>query len=103
MPPDNNRVENAIRPFAVGRAAWMFCDTQAGARASANLYSLVSTTQANGIEPLAYLTYLYTHLPAATTLEQLETLLPWNVKPLLMRAAAANPLISSSALTQVRG
>ena len=37
MPPDNNRVENAIRPFAVGRSAWMFCDTQGGARASANL------------------------------------------------------------------
>lgn len=37
IPPDNNRVEQAIRPFAVGRRAWLFMDTQAGARASANL------------------------------------------------------------------
>ncbi len=103
IPADNNRVEQAIRPFAVGRNAWMFCDTQAGARASANLYSLVSTAQANGIEPLAYLTYLYTHLPAATTLEQLEALLPWTVKPLLKHSAEANPSISSSALMQPRG
>jgi transposase len=103
IPADNNRVEQAIRPFAVGRNAWMFCDTQAGARASANLYSLVSTAQANGIEPLAYLTYLYTHLPAASTLEQLEALLPWNVKSLLQRSAEAHPSISASVLTQVCG
>jgi hypothetical protein len=82
IPPDNNRVEQAIRPFAVGRAAWMFCDTQLGARASANLYSLVSTCQVNSFELLAYLTYLYTHLPSATTLDQLEALFPWNVKPI---------------------
>jgi hypothetical protein len=83
IPIDNNYIENEIRPFAVGRRAWMFCDTQMGARASANLYSFVSSAKANGLEPHAYLTYLYTHLPHATTLEQLEALLPWNVKPLL--------------------
>ena len=91
MPPDNNRVENAIRPFAVGRAAWMFCDTQGGARASANLYSLVLSAQANGIEPLQYLTHLYTQLPAATTVEQFEALLPWNVKETLQQSAVAPP------------
>ena len=91
IPADNNRVENAIRPFAVGRAAWMFCDTQGGARASANLYSLVSSAQANGMEPLEYLTYLYTQLPAATTVEQFEALLPWNVKETLKASAAARP------------
>jgi len=84
----NNRVEQAIRPFAVGRAAWMFCDTQGGARASANLYSLVSSAQANGMEPLEYLTHLYTQLPAATTVEQFETLLPWNVKEALKQPLA---------------
>ena len=83
IPADNNYVENQIRPFAVGRRSWLFCDTQLGARASANLFSLVNTAKANGLEPLAYLTYLYTHLPSATTLEHIEALLPWNVKPLL--------------------
>ncbi|MGH8235678.1 MAG: IS66 family transposase [Steroidobacteraceae bacterium] len=91
VPPDNNRVENAIRPFALGRRSWLFMDTQMGARASANLYSLVGSCRANGVEPHAYFDYLYTHLPEATTLEQLEALLPWNVKPLLKRSLTPKP------------
>ena len=79
----NNRVENDIRPFAVGRRAWLFMDTQYGATASANLYSVVGTCRANGINPHAYLTHLFEQLPRATTLTELEALLPWNVKPLL--------------------
>lgn len=90
VPAHNNRVENDIRPFAVGRRAWLFMDTQLGARASANLYSIVSTCRANGIEPLAYLTYLYERLPLATTAADLEALLPWSVKPLLKAAATSS-------------
>lgn len=86
IPADNNYIENQIRPFAVGRRSWMFCDTQLGARASANLFSLVNTAKANGLEPLAYLTHLYTNLAGATTLAQIEALLPWNVKPLLKQS-----------------
>ncbi len=82
-PLDNNRCENAIRPFVIGRKNWLFSDTQAGARASANLYSLIETAKANGIEPNAYLTYLYTQLPTATRLEHFEALLPWNGKTIL--------------------
>lgn len=47
-PIDNNRIENSIRPFAIGRKNWMFSNSQAGAKASANLYSLVETSKANG-------------------------------------------------------
>ncbi len=43
LPIDNNRAENAIRPFVVGRKAWLFCDTPAGANASALIYSLVES------------------------------------------------------------
>ena len=100
MPPDNNRVEQAIRPFAVGRAAWMFCDTQGGARASANLYSLVLSAQANAMEPLAYLTYIYTHLPAATTVEHFEALLPWNVKDALKQPMAVRTQATPTPGTQ---
>ncbi len=80
VPLDNNRCENAIRPFVIGRKNWLFSDTQAGARASANLYSLIETAKANGIEPHAYLTWLYTHLAHAARLEHFEAMLPWNVK-----------------------
>lgn len=83
VPIDNNRCENAIRPFVIGRRAWLFCDTQAGAAASARLYSLVESAKANGVEPHAYLTYLFAHLPSASTVEQFEALLPWNVKTAL--------------------
>jgi len=88
-PAHNNRVENDIRPFAVGRRSWLFIDTQLGARASANLYSLAITCRANGINALAYFTYLYEHLPFATTIADLEALLPWNVKPLLAASSKA--------------
>jgi transposase len=47
----NNRAENAIRPFVIGRNNWKFSDTVAGAKASANLYSLIETAKANGLEP----------------------------------------------------
>ena len=80
VPLDNNRCENAIRPFVIGRKNWLFSDTQAGAQASANLYSLIETAKANGIEPHAYLTWLYTQLPHATRLEHFEAMLSWNVK-----------------------
>ena len=89
VPAHNNRVENDIRPFVVGRRAWLFMDTQFGARASANLYSVVGTCKANGIEPHAYLMHLYEQLPLASTASDLEALLPWNVKSLLKAAAAS--------------
>ena len=79
LPLDTNLVENAIRPFVIGRKGWLFADTVAGAEASANLYSLVETAKANGIEPSAYLGRVLTQLPRATTLGDLEALLPRNL------------------------
>ena len=85
VPLDNNRVENAIRPFVLGRKNWLFSDTHAGATASANLYSLIETAKANGLEPHAYLSHLFAELPKATALDHFEALLPWNVKPVLVQ------------------
>jgi hypothetical protein len=78
-PLDNNAAENAIRPFVIGRKNWLFSDTVKGAQASANLYSLIETAKANGIEPYAYLCAVFTALPTATTVEDIERLLPWNL------------------------
>ena len=77
LPIDNNATERAIRPFVIGRRNWLFADIPAGAAASANLYSLIETARANGLEPYAYLRHLLEALPAAQTLEQLEALLPF--------------------------
>ena len=75
----NALCENAIRPFVVGRKAWLFSDTPAGAHASARLYSIVETAKANGLEPYAYLRLIFEKLPQAVTLADIEALLPWNV------------------------
>ena len=81
-PIDNNACENAIRPFVVGRRNWLFADTVAGANASANLYSLLQTCLANGIEGYRYLRSLLVELPRAKTVEDFEALLPWHLAPL---------------------
>ena len=52
---DNNLAENAIRPFVIGRKAWLFSTSQKGANSSANLYSLVETAKACALEPYAYI------------------------------------------------
>jgi transposase len=83
IPIDNNYVEQQIKSYATGRRAWLFSYDAGGAQASANLYSLVMTARANDVEPYAYLNHLFEHLPAASTVEQNEALLPWNVKPVL--------------------
>jgi len=75
----NARAENAIRPFAVGRRAWLFSDTSQGARASAICYSLIETAKLNRIEPSAYIEYILNQIGTADTLEKIEALLPWNV------------------------
>ncbi|MCX6132151.1 MAG: IS66 family transposase [Proteobacteria bacterium] len=80
VPIDNNYLEAKIRPFVVGRDAWKFSDTVAGADASAGFYTLVETCKANGVDPHDYLTLIFKELPLATTVDALEKLLPYNAK-----------------------
>jgi len=75
----NVLAENAIRPFAVGRKAWLFADTTRGANASSTCYSLIETAKANNLEPYAYILHILNHIGAADTLGEIEALLPWNV------------------------
>lgn len=65
----------------------MFCDTVAGAQASANLYSLIETCKANRIDPYSYLVELFRLLPQVKTVEDFDALLPCN------RASVRCPLI----------
>jgi transposase len=81
LQPDNNGAENAIRPFVLGRKNWLFAGTPKGAEASALLYSLIETAKANKLEPYMYLRYIFTKIPTASTLEEYEVLLPWNLTP----------------------
>ncbi len=80
IPISNILAENAIRPFVIGRKAWLFSDTPKGAHASGIFYSLIETAKANGIEPYAYLRHIFKALPYADSVEKIEALLPWRMK-----------------------
>ena len=80
IPIDNNKIENAIRPFVIGRKNFLFSGSPRGAAASATLYTLVESAKANGLEPWAYLNYLFEKLPKAKSEQALLDLLPQNLK-----------------------
>ena len=63
IPCDNGNAERHIKPFAVGRRNWLFCNTVDGATASAMLYSIVETAVACGANVYHYLKYLLKEVP----------------------------------------
>lgn len=74
---DNNRIENNIRPFVIGRRNWLFSGSPEGAKASATLYSLVTTAKANGWDPYQYLRQLFEGLLTAESDQDYDALLPF--------------------------
>ena len=77
---DNNLVENAIRPSAVGRKRWLFIGhPQAGWR-SAVIYSILLSCRRRSINPQDYLTDVLGRLPS-TKITQIQELLPAHWKP----------------------
>lgn len=70
----NNRAERSVRPFAIGRKNWLFCNTPNGADASAAVYSIIETAKANGLRPYEYMIFLLERLPNGVSVEDC---LPW--------------------------
>lgn len=79
IPLDTNAVENAIRPFVVGRKNWLFSGSPRGADSSALIYSLIETAKANGWEPNAYLKYLFEKLPLCESAVEMRELMSYRV------------------------
>ncbi len=71
VPPDNNRSESALRVVALGRKNFLFVGHEDAGANIAGLYSLVSTCEANGVNPLAYLTDVLGRLGSAKVLDDL--------------------------------
>jgi hypothetical protein len=72
---DNNLVENAIRPTALGKKNWLFFgDADAGER-SAIIYSIIESCRRHGIEPYTYLRDVLTRLPTITN-RQIKDIVP---------------------------
>lgn len=79
----NNRAENAIRPFVIGRKGWLFSDTPKGAKASAAVYSIVESAKANNLNVFMYLVHILNTMPATNFKADpsiLEDIMPWSPK-----------------------
>ena len=88
---DNNRAERSIKPFVIGRKNWLFHGNDIGARAGGTLFSLIETCKAHNIDVFAWLKHAINNIHQADTIEKLEQLLPFNVKPENLEAARAMP------------
>lgn len=76
----NNRIENAIRPFAIGRKNWLFSNSVSGVESSASIYSLIESAKQNGLKPYDYLNYILEILPNINmeNRSEIEPLLPYS-------------------------
>lgn len=81
LTPSNNRAENAIRPFVIGRKNWLFSGTPQGAHASAILYSLVESAKHHKLPVYEYFHYILKKIPYCLTTQEYEALLPYNLTP----------------------
>jgi transposase len=64
LPIDNNPVENAIRPIAIGKKNWLFAGSARAGRRAAAIQSLFATARLNGLDPYAWLKETLEKLPA---------------------------------------
>ena len=64
LPIDNNPVENAIRPIALGKKNWLFTGSERAGRRAAAVQSLLATAKINGIEPYGWLKNTLEKLPS---------------------------------------
>jgi hypothetical protein len=84
---DNNLVENAIRPTAVGKKNWLFFGSEEAGQRSAVIYTLIENCRMHGVEPYAYLKDVLQRLPS-TTNQEVDQLTPLKWKQ--NREAAIN-------------
>lgn len=81
LPIDNNPVENAIRPIAVGKKNWLFTGSERAGKRAAAIQSLLATAKLNGLDPAAWLRATLEALPTCLN-SQIDSLLPLRAEPL---------------------
>jgi len=78
---DDNLVENAIRPSAIGKKNWLFIGHPDAGQRSAIIYSIVVSCQRHRKDPLAYMRDVLTRLPRMTNQDDLDALTPSHWTP----------------------
>jgi transposase len=78
---DNNPVERAIRPVALGRKNHLFAGSDGGGARWATVCSLLATARLNNVEPFAYLKDVLERMTQAHPMSRIDDLLPWNWRP----------------------
>lgn len=73
---DNNRCERMVRPFTIGRKNWLFSSSVSGAKASADLYSLIVTAKQNGLNTYDYLKMILSEIPKVKS-SNIDHLMPY--------------------------
>lgn len=76
LPIDNNPVENAIRPIAIGKKNWLFTGSERAGRRAAAIQSLFATAKLNGLDPARWLAGILERLPTCPN-SQIDSLLPF--------------------------
>jgi transposase len=80
VPVDNNHIENLVRPWAMGRKAWLFAGSELAGQRAAIVMSLVQSARLNGHEPWAYLSDVLERLPTQLN-NRIDELLPHRWTP----------------------
>jgi len=75
---DNNSVERAIRPIALGRKNHLFAGSDGGAERWATVCSLIASAKLNDVEPFTYLKDILKRMTEDHRMSRLDDLLPWN-------------------------
>ena len=83
---DNNPVERAIRPIALGRKNHLFAGSDGGGVRWATICSLIATAKLNNVEPFAWLRDVLQRMTDGHPASRLDELLPWNWQPISVKA-----------------
>jgi hypothetical protein len=76
---DNNAVERAMKPVALGRKNWLFAGSEGGGKAMAIAFTLIQTAKLNGVDPQVWLAWVLDRI-ADHKINRIDELLPWNWK-----------------------
>jgi transposase len=76
LPIDNNPVENAIRPIAIGKKNWLFAGSERAGRRAAAIQSLFATAKLNGLDPARWLADTLEKIPTCPN-SRIDSLLPF--------------------------